>query len=860
MTKKIPFKGILAVGDSKREALANYRQAAFGKSVSAYRDGGGSFTFISNASSLSDLFNPRTGDLDLVKSPSLVSKLKFASESSELKIEVNHVVCHSGCGSHIAYDDANLVKFCPVCTSALDEDAEDDSAEDEDGMSVLDSLDSDEVEDDGDVDFDEDGDEGDTSESGDDSDDFAELDEDTEDSDAGSDTSEDAGEDDDSAEDDSEEPLVVAADSKATAIKLFLGEKPKSVSASGLDVDYVVCSNAACAAHIVHELDSLEECPVCHSATEEPESDESEEDTTIDEGDIGDEDISEEGGSKPSKATTKNPEGNTYDPGVDGPLAVAGASKAEATALYLKHKGTSQSGDLSAEYVVCSSAKCGAHIISDEHLDECPACHSSTEEPDEGDDSDFDDADADVSDEDTDTSVDDSSDEDESDDSGASDEDEPIAVAGSSKAEATSLYIKHKGSSQSGTVSADYTVCSSAKCGAHIISDEVLSKCPVCSSDVEEPVEDSDSEINLDDESIEDGDGDNGAADEDTNAGDDGASTEADASAKCGDDTGSDVGDGTGDADFGDDAEDGNDTGANADTGPAEEPEVDDEDADFVEDEGNDVSESSEKLVINSLNYVHSKTADHEKLDVSYSSNVGGQPRWTAYYNGRPVAMIVAADAGKNADLFDEPAFGKACLASAKHFGVKQTLLDMGFKPIVHTVAVSSEMKLLASKKVDAMRKAVLAKQDERDARLMNALSTAFIGINRGFFAEIKTDPLKSALYDVLSTSGVRNPHVLVDKVFSSSFEPSLRQTFTKAKEILAKPAEIQDSLAQTILESNFKAVSSDDIGIEDKLSSLGSAVTRESQPAPAEAQPQVAVASADPDVALAVLSLGKRY
>ena len=59
-------------------------------------------------------------------------------------------------------------------------------------------------------------------------------------------------------------------------------------------------------------------------------------------------------------------------------------------------------------------------------------------------------------------------------------------------------------------------------------------------------------------------------------------------------------------------------------------------------------------------------------------------------YKRQPVATATAADVGKNADIFNDAAFGHAIIAGAKHAGVKTVLSEMGFKGITHKVSVSS--------------------------------------------------------------------------------------------------------------------------------------------------------------------------
>ena len=165
--KNIPFNGILAVGDTQRQATDNYRRLALGQDVASFRDEGGSLSFISNSSSAPNvMFNPKTGDVDVVRDDSIISQVSFASESSDEEVYPHHAVCSDGCGKHVVYDSVSSVQFCPMCTCSLapasesGEDCTDDdgnqmndeseleseleSAAEDEAMELLDGIESDE--------------------------------------------------------------------------------------------------------------------------------------------------------------------------------------------------------------------------------------------------------------------------------------------------------------------------------------------------------------------------------------------------------------------------------------------------------------------------------------------------------------------------------------------------------------------------------------------------------------------------------------------------------------------------------------------------------------------------------------------
>ena len=281
-----------------------------------------------------------------------------------------------------------------------------------------------------------------------------------------------------------------------------------------------------------------------------------------------------------------------------------------------------------------------------------------------------------------------------------------------------------------------------------------------------------------------------------------------------------------------------------------------------------DEMDASESTDIDALALVDDSQPDAAaKLDVSYSSNVAGASAWTAFYEGKPVAMARVADAGKNADLFDKPAFGQAALSAARQIGVKTVLRDLGFKPLVHSVPVTTSLSKMVEERVAAERESLSATAKQHSERFQAALATAAIGINRGFFKGV-ANPLKSALCSAMADAGMRNPEALVDSVFSRNFEQFSKIAHAKAEEILQRPPEVQESLASAVLDVCYKSESSSQDGadLESKLSSIGVSVSsgagaiqnnNKQQPV-VTAGPQVSTSSSfDEDLSLALGTLG---
>jgi hypothetical protein len=223
----------------------------------------------------------------------------------------------------------------------------------------------------------------------------------------------------------------------------------------------------------------------------------------------------------------------------------------------------------------------------------------------------------------------------------------------------------------------------------------------------------------------------------------------------------------------------------------------------------------------------------HNLLNVVYCGDLNLDDNvkdgtWSAFYQGQPIAYATLASAIKHKDIFNDPIFAEATIASAKENGITTALKDMGFKPFNVSVKIKDSISKLVASQV---KEAVLAsettsdeKVKEYDDRLLAALSTAAIGINRGFFKNL-SNPVKAALWNSLSAAGVRNPEVLIDNVFSAQADSYHKVLFDKAREIVAKPVEIQNELTAAVVDSNYIGTSSSSTVTEDRLSSMGRVV-----------------------------------
>ena len=518
-------------------------------------------------------------------------------------------------------------------------------------------------------------------------------------------------------------------------------------------------------------------------------------------------------------------------------------------------------------YTVCVSG-CQQHIVSDSRLAFCPCCSTSfsedaddeeaeddeagdkseddAEEDDEAgdkseddeaeDDSDGeddaesesgdkceDDADCDDSDEAVDDEIaeaadalpDDEDDEDldvddAEDATGGSD---TIVAVASSFAEARATFLESRefeGRSCSADERVHYTVCSSAQCGNHIISESHVGVCPTCLSEAVEPDADNqdddmaaiDAELDdLDDQDVsEAADDADKSEDEDDEDGDDDADDESADKSEDGDDGKSESGKCRSEDNDGDEDDDGADT------------------------DGDAVEVSLEDNI--------PEDASSESLDVS-AALVQGKHQWTAYYNGRPIAQ---ASESADVDLFTKPAFGVAVIQASRNVGVRKALSAFGFKGISYTAIPEGAVKRVIRERVSQATAEISKRQKDFEKRFLDCLTTASQGFSRNFFVDENENPVANpvveALASTLATAGVHNPRTLLDRALSSSrMDQYNSMLIAKALELLEQPEAVVQSLSKAIVGSaRVPSTSSADAqpDLRSRLSSMGTPVSTE--------------------------------
>lgn len=162
------------------------------------------------------------------------------------------------------------------------------------------------------------------------------------------------------------------------------------------------------------------------------------------------------------------------------------------------------------------------------------------------------------------------------------------------------------------------------------------------------------------------------------------------------------------------------------------------------------------------------------------------------------VATLSEADAGDNAEMMHTEQFRKAVAHSIETLGLKKAVAQYGFKPAIVKIPLKKTFAKAVEASVAKHTKALSTAQREVFEDVSQCLDISAAGF-AGNFWRGKVDPLKAALANELKSVGVKNSTVFIDRVFASHAVAHVQQVIELAKEIIKKPVEARNALAQAI-------------------------------------------------------------
>jgi transcription elongation factor Elf1 len=173
-----------------------------------------------------------------------------------------------------------------------------------------------------------------------------------------------------------------------------------------------------------------------------------------------------------------------------------------------------------------------------------------------------------------------------------------------------------------------------------------------------------------------------------------------------------------------------------------------------------------------------------------------------AFAEGVPVARLTKADAGEFASVFHSASFTKAIASVAASKGARAALAEYKFTAIKVKFPVGAAVRAKVATRLDAQTAKVSETARSHREDLLQCVSLASTAMTKNLF-RTRANALKKGFTDMLQQAGVKNPAVLVDRVFATYGNDYHRQVFELATELQAKPLDYRNTLAESMADMN---------------------------------------------------------
>lgn len=199
-------------------------------------------------------------------------------------------------------------------------------------------------------------------------------------------------------------------------------------------------------------------------------------------------------------------------------------------------------------------------------------------------------------------------------------------------------------------------------------------------------------------------------------------------------------------------------------------------------------------------------------LDLMYSGE-----KLYAMLDGTHVATLSKDTAGDNASILNTVSLAHTIKQIAHNEGVKAALKHFGFKAVCIKFPQSKVNAALVERQTKKVASTFYARANEIQEDLEQCVALAATGLTRNFFAKHQ-NVLKQGFSRVLATAGVKNADRLVAGVFERYGDEYHRTLFEIAGDLMKKPIEIRNELADTLEQVNPGAQEPQEDTIEDRL------------------------------------------
>lgn len=158
------------------------------------------------------------------------------------------------------------------------------------------------------------------------------------------------------------------------------------------------------------------------------------------------------------------------------------------------------------------------------------------------------------------------------------------------------------------------------------------------------------------------------------------------------------------------------------------------------------------------------------------------------------VASLKKSDAGRNADVMMTAGFASAVTHMVRTSGMRQSLTQLGFKPVrIQTLTASA-----VHRKVTAAVTAATDSSQRKIVAMSESLAIAAAGLARGSWKG-KNNPLQAAMAEELRALGAQNPERVAIRILSKSLVPFTKTLMEVAADLNSMSASARIEAARLL-------------------------------------------------------------
>lgn len=182
----------------------------------------------------------------------------------------------------------------------------------------------------------------------------------------------------------------------------------------------------------------------------------------------------------------------------------------------------------------------------------------------------------------------------------------------------------------------------------------------------------------------------------------------------------------------------------------------------------------------------------------------------TASVDGMPVMRLEKANAGDNTDLFHSVKFHKALASEVKKGGL-QVLAAYGFKPVTINVPLGKIVERRVQAALAEQKAQITASINDLSKDYGQSLQLAGLALTRNFYRN-RSNVLADRLIATLEGLGIKQAKRIVQTEMASVGSAFVKDMIELAEELVAKPLDIRNQLAETLVDMNPEALASGDL------------------------------------------------